>query len=71
MQFQAIKNCVSTFIDVGEVLSYGPFLFVNVNEVFYRHPIFTIIPEVQLLLLLVCQFFLEVVSPISVVKFRY
>lgn len=31
-QLQAIKNCVSTFIDVGEVLSYGPFLFVNVNE---------------------------------------
>ncbi|CAK8692483.1 cell division control protein 45 homolog [Clavelina lepadiformis] len=32
LQLQAIKSSVSSFIDIGQILSYGPFLYTAVRE---------------------------------------
>nr|NP_001027604.1 cdc45 protein [Ciona intestinalis]BAB00625.1 cdc45 [Ciona intestinalis] len=32
VQLRAIKNNVGSFIDIGQVLSYGPFLYTNIKE---------------------------------------
>nr|CAB3229254.1 cdc45 protein [Phallusia mammillata] len=43
LQLQAIRNNVGTFIDVGQVLSYGPFLYTSIKEgspdyKYFSHP---------------------------------
>lgn len=44
-QLEAMKNHVSTFIDIGQVMSYGPFLYSYVKEggpdvKYFSHPIY-------------------------------
>lgn len=45
MQLQAMKNHISTFIEIGQVMSYGPFLYSYVKEgspdvKYFRCPIY-------------------------------